>query len=431
MTITRVVSIHKRNQWRTPMRVGMSERERALRDELADVSAELDDAKRNKAGMSEIQDLMARRDGLQASIVQCGNGDSDNSVWRGDVPKTETQEDRDFARYLRTGQASENLREYRDGQSTSGSAGGYMVPQGFWNHLQVALKSYGGVGNDFHLEVTDSGNPMPWPTIDPTTTLGAYVSENSQVSDTTYTFGQGLAYGWTITSGVIKASLQLVNDSAIEVQRFVAARVGENIGRKIAAEVINGAGSGSSNYTGIVTALTAYGSTGSNASGGVYDLGAATAVKTFAGTTTELAANVLAPATCVSMITAVDPAYYDRAKWYMNSAQAWGMRTIVDSNGRPLLNFDDGFADGAIGSLMGFPVVVDNNIANLTASTVGGPMFGNLDHAMLLRRVRNAGLMTLRERYADYLQIGWIGYVRGDSQPNDLRAVTVAKANST
>ena len=131
------------------------------------------------------------------------------------------------------------------------------------------------------------------------------------------------------------------------------------------------------------------------------------------------------------MIEAVDPAYWPGACWYMNAVQAMGMRQIVDSNNRPLLNLDNAFAEGAIGTIGGFPVKVVNEIPNLTASTNGGPIFGNLQHAMILRTVQGAGLMRLTERYADFLQVGYIGWVRGDSQPNDLRAAVTVTPSTT
>jgi hypothetical protein len=52
---------------------------------------------------------------------------------------------------------------------------------------------------------------------------------------------------------------------------------------------------------------------------------------------------------------------------------------------------------------------VDNNIPNLTASTVGGPVFGSLQHAMVRRIVRGAEVMRLTERYADFLAEGLLG----------------------
>lgn len=39
--------------------------------------------------------------------------------------------------------------------------------------------------------------------------------------------------------------------------------------------------------------------------------------------------------------------------------------------------------------------------------------------------------MKLTERYADYLQVGYLGYLRADSRSNDLRAVVTVKPAAT
>jgi HK97 family phage major capsid protein len=148
------------------------------------------------------------------------------------------------------------------------------------------------------------------------------------------------------------------------------------------------------------------------------------------------------------MVQAVDPAYYHTpygdAKWFMNATRAWNLRTVVDSNGRPLINFMNGFTsddvtgsadytqNSPVGQLFGFDIVVDNNIGNLAASTTAGPVFGNMGHAMV-NRVVSPGTRVLRltERYADYLAIAYYGYYRCDFRSNDLRAaVTVTAAAS-
>ena len=155
---------------------------------------------------------------------------------------------------------------------------------------------------------------------------------------------------------------------------------------------------------------------------------------------------MLAPQTLTTMVQDVDPAYYPGAKWYMNAAQAWNLRTVVDSNGRPIITFDNGFdADNVtsqnynnnapVAKLLGFPVVIDNNIPNLTASTTGGPIFGDLSRAMVYRRVSTSGggasILRLNERYADFLSIGYLGFVRLDFRSNDLRAAVTVKASTT
>ena len=40
-------------------------------------------------------------------------------------------------------------------------------------------------------------------------------------------------------------------------------------------------------------------------------------------------------------------------------------------------------------------------------------------------------MMRLTERYADYLAIGYIGYLRADVRSNDLRAAVTIKAAAT
>jgi len=281
-----------------------------------------------------------------------------------------TKADREFSQYLRTGHVGKTMRLTAGGADTRAELdsasmqtlpgqGGYMIPQGFWANLQVALKQYGGTSEHFRLVRTPTGTEMPWPTTNPTGVVGQYITEANQVGFTDYVFGQGILYAWTITSGVVLASMQLCQDSAFDVDSFVAERVGESIGRKIAAESISGAGSASKALTGIVTSINAYGQTTTQPSGGYYALGAATQVKTFANPSgaSELSQNVLAPATCLSLVSSVDPAYWPNSAWYMSPTQALNMRGVIDSNGRPLLNWETGFEEGAIGEILGFPVL--------------------------------------------------------------------------
>jgi HK97 family phage major capsid protein len=413
------------------------------------MEAILQAAKGEKRGLTELEriefDQCERAYNMAGTVETRGAG--------GSAERTEA--DRNFSRYLRTGDVH-GLQTRADGTGFSsapnsagvspGSTGdfaGYMVPQGFWNNLQVALKAYGGAANDMRLVETDTGAPMPWPTIDPTAVSGSWLGASSELTQLSvvdaYNFGQGMLNAWTVYAGPTLASLQLVQDSAFDVDDFVAARLGEAVGRTIAAAAISGTGSGQP--LGTVTALNAKGAVGSG-SGGYFGLTAATNVATFGGSVTELAGNVLSPATCLSLVKSVDPAYYPSAKWYLNASQAWNMHGVVDSEGRPLLSFMNGFnvddvqnpnynSGSAVAQLLGFPVTIDNSVANLTASTTGGPMFGSLQHAMVYRQVKEAGLMRLNERYADFLAIGYLLFMRVDIRSNDLRGMIVTKPAGT
>lgn len=324
--------------------------------------------------------------------------------------------------------------------STLAGEGGYLVPQGFWMNLQVALKEFGGIAPLFRQVSTESGNPMPWPTHDPTSIVGTLLSENTQVTEVDFSFGQGMLSAWTFTSGLHLASIQIINDSAFDVDSFVRDRVGESIGRAIAAYAHTG--TGSSQPLGIETAITARGAVsgfggtgGSGAQGGLYLPVAASTVYTFTHPTgaTKLSSGLMGFDDVLNMIATVDPAYRVGATWVMSDIDLQKMRGVTDQFGHPLWNPSVQVGGNEPDRLYGYPVVIDNNTTSFStsASTLGGPIFGAMDHAMVQRTVNQAGVMRLVERYADFLQVGYIGYMRTDIRSNDMRAVTQFKQNAT
>ena len=333
-------------------------------------------------------------------------------------------EARSFTEYLRSGTVSPEMRAAGE---AAGASGGYLVPPGWWQRLQVALKAYGGVAADFQQLPTDTGQPMQWATVNPTSTVGTLISENTQINDVDYTFGQGTISAYMYTSGVQLVSFQLSQDSAFDLDSFIQARVAESLGRAEAAAVISGTGSGQP--LGIITALAA---TSGMSSGGVYQLGTATKVNTAGatGTTgasqvTELIAGTLAPSSWLGVLASVDKAYRALgAKWFMNDVTLQNTRLLTNGFGDP---YYPELQDDTAPKLYGYPVVVDNNLPNLTPGTASGVIFGHLESAMVLRKVRGAGILRLDQRFADFLQQGYIGYERIDSRSNDLRAATVVK----
>jgi HK97 family phage major capsid protein len=342
----------------------------------------------------------------------------------GSPSDSDDAETRAFSKYVRTGVVSPELRAAGD---ATGSAGGYLVPPGWWQRLQVALKAYGGTAADFEPLETETGQPMNWATTDPTAVEASLIAENTQISDVDYVFGQGTMGAYMITSGVQKVSFQLAQDTAFNIDQFVEARVAESLGRKVAAYAISG--TGSSQPLGIITALNA--SSGLS-SGGIYTLGTATNVNVSgaSGTTgadqvTELVAGTLAPSSWLGVLKTVDPAYRALgAKWYMNDVTLQNTRLITNGFGDP---FYPELQDDTAPRLYGYPVVVDNNLPALTPSTSSGVIFGHLPSAMVMRTVQGAGLLRLEERYADFLQVGYIGYRRIDMRSNDLRAAVVVQ----
>lgn len=351
----------------------------------------------------------------QAPIMPAFGGDDD-------------KESRAFTDYLRTGRVATELRAAGE---LTGSAGGYLVPPGWWQRLQVARKAFGGTAADFELMETDTGQSMLWASNDPTDIVGTLIAENTQITDVDYTFGEGTISAYMFTSGVQKVSRQLAQDSAFGIDAFVQARVSEGLGRAEASYAISG--TGSSQPLGIVTALNA--ATGLT-SGGKFTLSTGKKLNVYgpgSGTAgyqqvTELTGNALGPDTVNSLISSVDVAYRSLgAKFYFNDTTLAGMRNVVDAMGQPMYKgLQSSDVNGL--TLMDYDVVIDNNIPDLAASTASGVLFGHLGSAMVLRRVKGAGILALHERYADFLQVGYIGFERVDMRSNDLRAASIVVA---
>lgn len=417
----------------------------------ASVTAEMRDAyDKRDARIAEIQgDLRRLESGEKLEQGRKEAADT-RGVSTDEADAEEKRYEEAFLGYLKRGEGKLSgehravLMERRalsTSQADSDKAG-FMIPQGFWHNLQIALKAYGGILPYCHEIRTATGNPMPWPTQDPTAIVGSYLSENTQLGNQDYVFGQGLLNAWTIVSGVVLASIQLVNDSAFDVQGFVTDRIGEAIGRKVAAELHSG--SGTSALLGIETALAARGKGASPGLGGVYKSGTATnwaataggSAFTYQGGTTaqaKLANGLIGFDDIIGMIETVDPAYRQAGKcvFVCNDQTMAMLRTITDSHNHPLWNPDP--RAGGVDDFYGYQVVIDQNTSSVstTASTVGGLLFGDFNRAVVVRTVDQADVMALHERYADFLQVGYLGYVRMDARSNDLRAAALYSTNAT
>lgn len=315
---------------------------------------------------------------------------------------------------------------------TGGGQGGYLVPPGFWHRLQIALKAYGGVYRLFEQVDTDTGAPMDWATNNPTAVVAQQLTENTQVTPQDLAFGMGQLNAWTYVAGPFLASIQLVNDSAFDIDSFLRDRIGEAIGRAQAAAAWGGSGSGAP--LGLTAALTAAG-VGSIGTGGYLQEAQGSASKTVPNLGaltggTEVTVNAMNFETVFNLLTYVDPAYrtLGDCQWVMNDATLQNQRTVTDQYGRPLIQQSVNMGGTELGDTMaGYPVVIDNNAPSIAANAISGPVFGRFSTAMVARNVRQTGVMVLRERYADYLAIAWMGYMRFDIRSNDMRAVASVK----
>ena len=80
--------------------------------------------------------------------------------------------------------------------------------------------------------------------------------------------------------------------------------------------------------------------------------------------------------------------------------------------------------------LSGYPVVINNDMATLAQGSKSA-LFGDIRQAYVVRIVKGLQVLRLTERYADYLQVGFLAFERADGTMQDANAVKVFQATAT
>lgn len=333
------------------------------------------------------------------------------AVVTGAAAESDDEVSRAFDAYLRTGKA-EHLIARAQGEAT-GSAGGFLVPEGFRQKMVEKRKAFGGVADNCETITTESGNPLPWPLNDDTSNVGAIVAEGANVTAggadlvfSTRSLG-AFKYGSGGASNLpLKVSWELAQDSAFPLADFVARKLGERIARGQAADWVVGTGAGEPQGLLSTQGGIPQGTAWSSNSAPTY-------------------------ADLVTTVHDLDPAYREGAVWVFNDAVLEILRKMEDQQDRPLFgslnSWSMGDAPGG-STLLGFPVIIDQACPAPNAGNSFG-FFGNLREAYVIRRVKATTMVTLNELYAANGQIGYLAWERADGMVQDPNAGVLLKAN--
>jgi HK97 family phage major capsid protein len=268
---------------------------------------------------------------------------------------------------------------------TPDSAGGYTIPEDFYNKLTDALKFYGGMRQS-RAEIirSTSGADLPMPTDDDTSNSGAILDENTQVGEQDITFGVVILGAYMYTSKLVRVSLQLLQDSAFDLESWLARKLGERIGRATNNHFTVGTGTAQPN--GVVTAAS---------EGKVGDTGQTTSV-----TYGDL----------VDLFHAVDRDYRQNGEWMMHDSSLKALKKLEDNDGRPL--WQPGLAVREPDTILGKPYIVNNDVPvmGVDAKSI---LFGDFS-LYKIRDVLGVQVLRLQERYADFLQVGFLAFSRHD-----------------
>ena len=164
------------------------------------------------------------------------------------------------SRFMKNGYegfTSEDFATVRNTMSVggAGSEGGFTVQTEIVKSVLDALLQYGGMRSVAEIIQTAQGNPMSFPTSNGTAEVGEIVAENQSASSADPSFGTLPLSVYKFSSKIIAVPFELLQDSAVDIEAFVNARIITRLGR-IQNQFFT-TGSGVSQPTGIVTAANA------------------------------------------------------------------------------------------------------------------------------------------------------------------------------
>lgn len=358
-------------------------------DRYEGFAAELQDRKRVDADVqSRIEQVKFRHDAIRGLIRKAPEAE----LFASDDYKEA------FGRFLRTG--DNNIMEQFAGQSIAGSGaeGGYTVPQDFRNIIIETKKAYGGIQGVADSIETGDGRDLPWPTNDDTANSAAVATEGSAVGSggADLVFAQEILQAFTYdatgaSNNPLAVSKELLQDSAFDVEAFVGRKLGQRLGRKMAADYGNG--TGSSQPFGL-----------------------------FAKTPDTMTATAMYPA-LVEHHFQVDQAYRDsgNCRWVLGDTILAKIWASTDTTKRPLYTPMDasGGQSAPSGMLLGYPVTLDQSSASNVA-------FGDIAQGFIIRNVRSIQVDVDPYTLIKSRQIAFHAWARTDSAVQDSAAYSVS-----
>lgn len=290
---------------------------------------------------------------------------------------------------LRTGYAADAEDRAANPQTVTTAGGGYLIPAEFQAELLRAMKAYGGMRANARVFETDSGAQLSIPTVDDTSNTGRLLTINTAVTTSDVAFGQALFDAYKYSSDQVLVPVELMQDAAFDMDGLVTSILAERLGRITETHYTTGDGSGKPK--GVVTASA---------------LGKAAT----AGQTTSIIVDDI-----VDLYHSLDPAYREGAVFMMNDATVKAIRMLKTGvSGDNTFLWQPGLAAGAPDTLLGAPVIVNQQMAMMAASAKA-ITFGNLQR-FWIRDVRGIRVVRMDERYADVDQVGFVALMRTDSE---------------
>jgi HK97 family phage major capsid protein len=287
--------------------------------------------------------------------------------------------------------------EFRAQTAGTTTAGGFTVPTELAAVVDKTLKMWGPMYDEAICTVlnTSGGNPLDFPKTDDTATAVAQHTEAAAMTDdggVDAVFAKMTLGAFAYNTEWVQISMELLQDSAINIEQFIGELLGERLARRVNTELTVGDGTG--DPLGIVAA-SALGDT---------------AAATGAITGDEL----------IDLVHSVDPAYRasPKTRFMFNDSTLAAIRKLKDGDGNYLWQMGD-VRVGEPGRLLGYNYSVNQAMASLAAAAKV-VIFGDFSK-YYVRKVGSPVVGVRREYY--WPNIGLAGIVRLDGDLIQTSAV--------
>ncbi len=298
-----------------------------------------------------------------------------------------TPEDRD-ALMNREPMADGEVRALGSQLKGTDAAGGYTVPTEMQNSVKSALKKWGGMREVATTLNTSNGRTLNIPVSDDTGNLAKIVAEATAITASTRVpFGTVAMEAALYHTGPIKISMELAQDSLIDIDGFVAGAMQTRLGRKWNLDFTIRSSTETSGPHGIVNDST----------------GAVSGPTLASVTVDEL----------IDLQDSVDHAYWPNATWMFNNTVFTALRKLEGSSGNKV--WSPGLTNGAPDLLLGHGYTVNQDAPSFGTSGNKPIWFGDFSHYWI-RDVSGLSIRRLDERYAEEGVVALLGYARADGR---------------
>lgn len=312
-----------------------------------------------------------------------------------------------FNAYLRSGD-DDGLRGLElEGKSLStvvNSDGGYLVDPQTSETVQSVLQSTASIraiASVVNVEATTYDV-----LVDHTDVGAGWATETSTVVETATPQIDRITIPLHELSALPKASQRLLDDSAFDIEGWLAGRIADKFARAEAAAFINGDGvdkpRGILDHSTVDNDLWSWGNVGYVPTGFDGDIGGGDAV--------------------IDLVYALGAQYRANATFVMNSKTAGLVRKLKDADGRFL--WSDGLAAGEPARLMGYPVVVAEDMPD-AGSDAFAIAFGDFNSGYTV--AERPDLRVLRDPFSAKPHVLFYATKRVGGDVSDFAAIKLLK----